>query len=248
MISLCNNKNEILNAINSFKNNLCLSEYIKLYLESYGTNFEFQECFLQYSNADSKSVTAVILRYTNQVYINLSDCADIQELSAFICGFTDCTIFTDISFSDMFKDKELYYVMSKKGVKALFCDDNVKLSRNIKEIVTLAGNDLSVSEREDFFLNTSHQLRHNHLLSYVYYCDNKAVSTAAVADISFNKSLITFVYTDNYFRGNGYSKAILDTICSDNSREYLLLCEEKNIKFYEKCGFSCSDKVIKIRL
>ena len=248
MISLCFNHTDISDGLNRINNNSCISEYIKLYIASYGLAYDFQQCYLQYTDEKKAEISAFILRYNNQIYVTSSDKADLYELSSFINGFENCTVFAEKNLTAYFSNINICYVMSKKGVNSSSFDKNIKSSDDINEISNLAVCGLSSSEREDFFLNTSYQLRHNLLKAHIYFLNGKPISTAAVAITSDSKALITFVYTDIYFRGNGYSKAVLDVICTRESIEYLLLCEEKNIKFYEKCGFEVIDRMLKIPL
>ncbi len=247
MIFLCTDRNLILSAVNTQNASDYIIEHIRLYLESYGTDYEFQDVFLQ-KNTDLNIFTAVILRYNTQIYISVSDTADLQELVSFVSGFTKSTVIADKILRPYFSDCEICYEMRKNGEVSAASFSNIKEISDHKKIADLVGESLSQEEKMDFYLNFSHQIRHNKIFAYAYYVNFEPVSAVIVSRAFQNIHIITSVYTQKYFRGNGFARQILEFVCFDLNKKYVLLCEEHNRKFYEKCGFSVADTCIRIRL
>ena len=236
MISLCNSEESVNLALNEVKGTSFIRENIRLYLNSYSTQYEFAQYYLQYSNETNEPV-AVVLRYNNQIYVLVDERSDIGELSAFLQGFSGCDVVADNLIGDHFENIKECFVYEINGKKCADMSDNIKVVTSPKEISTLVTKDFDEKSKMDFFLNTAHQLRHNCISVFGCYAGEKLAAVVS-ASLAFNEySVITFVYTDEYFRGNGYAQDLLKAVCTDDSLRYVLLCEEHNNKFYEKCGF-----------
>lgn len=247
MISLCTEYAEILSALNKQIGAEYICEYIRLFLESYGVDYNFQEFYLQFDE-DFKKITSVILRYNNQIFVSVTQEADLLELCAFLSGFAQCTVIADKYLGAYFPECDTCYIMSKNGSDADKITDDIRNSDNHKEIATLVTASMTQDKKADYLLNLSHQLRHKKVCAYVCYVDHKPVSAVVMSTLAQNSQIITTVYTHEYFRGNGYAKRILDNVCCGNSNKYILLCEEHNLKFYEKSGFSLADTCVRFRL
>lgn len=235
MIFLSNDKIAIRNALNTIDGSAFIREIIRLYLEAYGVDYDFAQFFLQVSDSE-EGVTAVVFRYNMFVYALTGKEFDFNEIMPFLGGFSGCSVIADRIFEDSFDNSKVCYIFSKYGNKKTL-PENIRLVNDAKSISSLVAKDYDEEARMDFYLNTSHQLRHSLLRVAGYFCEDKMVSTASTSDLSGKYSVITFVYTDEYFRGNGASSKVLSFLCEDESKEYLLMCEEHNIGFYEKCGF-----------
>ncbi len=247
MISLCSDCDLIFSVLNNSGNSGYIREYIRLYLDSYGTEYDFQDLFLQ-KNTESAIFTAVILRYNSQIFISASDTADVQEIVSFISGFMQCTVVADKILKPFFSESDVCYEMLRSDKAPVGVFPQIKESHSLKEIADLVGESLSNDEKIDFYLNSSHQLRHNKISAYAYYINNDPVSIVIISEVLQNMHLITTVYTQEHFRGNGYAMQILKQICCDPLKIYILLCEEHNLDFYIKCGFSVADTCIRFRL
>ena len=232
MICLCNDINVPLNYFFCTNHSLFIKETIKLYLRSYGVKFDFCQLFIQYS--EDKRVISVILRYNNLVFV-VSDIYD-DELCTFLQGFSECEITAGTDLSARFNGK-ICYVMQKPGEPYVSVCDKIKNINSAKEISSLVTKGYSCEKAEDFFLNTAHQLRHNLISVNGLYAENSLSCVVSLSNTQDEYSLITFVYTEEYFRGKGFAKEILSYSCIDPGKIYLLLCEEHNLKFYLKCGF-----------
>ena len=247
MISLCSDSELIYSVLNDFGNSKYIREYIKLYLDSYGTEFDFQDLFLQ-KDTETGNCTAVVLRYNSQIFALVSDDSDLQELFPFLSGFSQCTVVADKILKPYFSNSDVCCEMLRRGVVPVESSPQIKESNAPKEIADLVGESLSKDEKTDYYLNLSHQLRHNRVSAYACYLSNKPVSAVILSNTSQSTHLITTVYTKEYFRGNGYAKRILEHICCDPLIKYILLCEEHNLNFYNNCGFSVADTYIRFRL
>lgn len=249
MISLTSDRFAILNSLNTSEDFGYIKNIVKLYLDSYGVTYDFVEYYIQ-TDTESERSTAVLLRYNNFLYCSVGEGADFAELSSFILGFYDCECYCNKPIFENTTDApdgEVCYVMSKSGEKCTQ-DPSVISCENVRTITDIVTSELTYEKQTDFFLNTSHMLRHSTIKVFSYIVDNVAVCVAAFSCNNENSSVIPFVYTEKYFRGNGYCRRVLDQVCSDKDTTYQLLCEEHNIKFYEKCGFSQIDFCLRYRL
>lgn len=247
MISLCKDKHLINSALSSIQGSVFIADNIRLYLDSYGTEYEFIQFYLQYSDEDS-NITAAVMRYNNQVYAIVDNTANLDELAAFISGLEDCSVFADEVLKLYFNDYKTCYTFCREGAEPNDIPENINIEESAKCVVDLVAQDYDEESRLDFFLNTAHQMRHNLISVYGYYAENKLASVVSVSKSYDGVREITFVYTDEYFRGNGIAAKLLSAACCDVNDKYILLCEEHNVKFYEKCGFSQLSSCIEFHL
>ena len=249
MISLCKDKERVASLLSVIGASVYLSHTVRLYLEAYGTDYDFSEFYLQYPDEDKSVCTALIHRYNTQVCVLLSDDCDVSELYGFLCGLFGCTVIADERMLKYIPDAQICSVMCKRGSKPLKNLNNIVLMDNPHLISDLVMEKESESQRMDFFLNTAHQLRHK-LISVYSICETSmpvaVVSSADLAEDEF--SLITFVYTHSNYRGRGLAADLLAHTCSDTDKEYILLCEEHNVYFYKKCGFEISHYCIRFKV
>ena len=248
MISLCKEKDSIYRALESINGSVYIRESIRLYLEAYGADYDFSQFYLQYAVDKCSAVTAVVVRYNNQIYALADDNADTEELSAFLCGIEEADLIADEILSSYFCNSKPCFCFCKNGEVPANMSTNIKITDSAKSIAELVTKTYNEQEKLDFFLNTSHQIRHNLIKAFGYYSEDKLASVVSATNIQNDLSVITFVFTDDHFRGNGIASQLLSAVCSDVSKKYVLLCEEHNVKFYEKCGFDCISHCIKIRL
>ncbi len=245
MITLCLNSDDIFTAISSVEGSSYLKTVMRLYLDSYKTDYTFNEFYLQY---ERETITAVIHRYNSYIHVICDDNSDFDELSAFVTGFAESTLISDVLFFNSTQNTNKCYIMSKIGRSASSPCDVKEISDSLKKVCSLVGDSMNDSEKTDFYLNINHQVRHNNLSVFAWFIEDNPVSVAGVTKTFDGLSAITFVYTDKYFRGNGYSKEVLNKVCSDVQTEYHLICEEHNLNFYIKCGFNQVGTCFEIRL
>ncbi|MGN0452713.1 MAG: GNAT family N-acetyltransferase [Ruminococcus sp.] len=233
-------REQILQALSRNFGSACIKSVIFLYLDSYGTDYDFLEFYVQ---TDGLGIPAsVILRYNQLIYIAADESGGTEELAAFVCGFTDCTVISDVS---VMSDGDEIFIMSKLGDASDNISENVYMTDDIKSVSDVVCKGLSKEKQTDFFLNTAHQHRHRGLSLYACFLGDKPVSVAGVTAVHGGCSYISFVAADEYFRGNGYSREVLKSVCNNSEVEYLLMCESENRRFYEKCGFRLTNKCYK---
>lgn len=106
--------------------------------------------------------------------------------------------------------------------------------RNIHSLLSDEGDDF-----ESWYISFSGKVNSGKALA-VYTEDFRS---CAVCTAIFNDTgIIAGVYTNAEYRGKGYGKiavsGLLGAMYKTNVKKALLWCEEKNISFYEKIGFS----------
>ncbi len=244
MISLVTEYEAVYNSLLEIKTSDYLKYTVIMYLKSYGAKYPFAEFYLQKS--DSENVTAVFLRYNSFLYCAIDHNADVEEISAWIGGMTDVTVYSGIPLS--LENSETCFEMGKTGESMPSKNTAFPLdSSNFKEIAELINSDRDASVKDEFYLDISHLFRHGNLEVFGIFADEKLASFAA-----FSKgekfSVIPFVFTHEYFRGKGFSKNVLSAMCCEKNKEYRLLCSEENLKFYEKCGFELIQSCFKYYL
>ncbi len=240
MIFLCEDSKKIQDVIARNFGLTCIRNTIELYFLSYGVSFDFAQFYIQYSEI-SNTDTALVCRYNQTVYCIADSNCDYTELASFLCGFSDVTLICDDSLptlTDFEDSRKIGAVMSKKGEVQSVHNPCVGTCNEPKLICNLVSEDMSEEKKIDFFLNTAHQLRHGFLSVFAYLEASSPVSVVSLYENDGEYAVIPFVYTGKYFRGNGYSQQVLHALCSNPQVTYELLCEEHNIKFYEKCGFA----------
>lgn len=240
MIYLCSDRDKVQQVIARKFGCACIRNTIELYFLSYGVTFDFAQFYIQCSDVNNTD-TALVCRYNQTLYCIADSPCDYTELTSFLCGFSDVTLICEDSLPLLipFADKrETGAVMSRKGSIQPVQNPCVITCNEAKTICNLVSEDMTESRKTDFFLNTAHQLRHKLLSVYGCFIGSELVSVASVFDNKRGEAVIPFVYTGKHFRGNGYSQKVLQILCSNPQITYELLCEEHNIRFYEKCGFT----------
>lgn len=235
MIYLSQNNDEVSSVLCMFFGKSAIRNAVELYFKAYGVHYDFAQFYIQKSEDNKPS--ALILRYNRCVYCVSADHSDKDELSEFLSGLIDTEVISDCLLNMPVIAQDCT-VMAKKGNTTDDTSKQVCLVTDAKLVSSLVGESLSEDETTDFFLNTSHQMRHNLLAVYGILKDKKLISTASVYVNENAEGFIHFVYTSRYFRGNGLSKSVLNALCNNSLITYRLLCEEHNAEFYKKCGFT----------
>ena len=244
MISLCVCFSDVYNSLLELKTPEYFKHTLLMYLKSYGTEYAFSEFYLQID--ENEAVCAVMLRYNSFIYCAASDIANLDEISAWLGGVNDITVYSSAPLN--LGDSKLCFEMCKRG---FFAPGNevlpLRKATDLKKISGLINQNAEVSVKNEFYLDISHHLRHENLEIFGLFKGEEIVSFAACSK-GEGVSVIPFVYTSEYFRGKGYSKKVLSAMCSDENREYRLICSEKNLNFYEKCGFTTEKSCYKYYL
>lgn len=233
MIYLSQNTNELFSVLKKAFGSTAIRNTIELYLRAYSVRYDFAQFYIQ---VNSNKPSALIMRYNSTVYCLADIDSDLDELSSFFSGYKDTEIISHVPLSLSVNVQECA-VMNTLGRPTAENPRKISVITDAKSVATLVCENLPENEATDFFLNTAHQMRHNLLSVYGILGDEKALSVASVYVNENCEGIIPFVYTSQYFRGNGFSKSVLKALCSNPLVTYRLLCEEHNIEFYKKCGF-----------
>ncbi len=249
MISLTQNQKLIHSVLEKNPSEGFIKTNVRMYLASYGVGYDFAQYYVQYSD-DVKLPVSLIFRYNQTIYTLVGENADVSELSSFLRGFFGYELFSDypvLSSNDTSSQPLVCYEMTRAGSSS-FTSASVQCVSDVSATAELVTFGLSSEKRTDFLLNTSHMLRHYTLEVFGYFVDRDMAAVAAVSSVYDGVRVIPFVYTKEYFRGNGYGKQLLNYMCCDSDISYCLICEEHNIPFYEKSGFIKQKELYKYSL
>lgn len=245
MISRCFDKNRVMKSVLSLDDSEYLKGIILMYLNAYGTEYDFCEFYLQTDNIGK--VTAVSLRYNTFLYCIMGDEAYTEEISLWLGGFGQVTVFANIQLPAEHSDKCI--LMHRRGSVASDKNRvvNVNSSADIMKISRMVNKDLPEDIAKEYFLDLSYLLRHNTAEIKGVFSDEEIVSFMMISRPVLGKSVINLVYTSEDFRGNGYASAVISGALTDDV-DYYLICAESLKCFYERNGFTPSDICYKLYL
>ncbi len=245
MISRCSDKSRVMSGALTLEASEYLKGIILMYLNSYGTEYDFCEFYLQTDNIGI--VTAVSLRYNTFLYCNIGDKADREELSLWLGGFESVTAFVNFQFSPEHSEKCV--LMHKCGSTVTDKNRvvNISSSADIMRISRMVNEGLSEDVANEYFLDLTYLLRHGSAEIKGMFSEGEIISFLMVSRPILGKSVINLVYTREDFRGNGYSSAVIDGALSEDV-DYYLICTESLQCFYERNGFVPSDVCYKLYL
>lgn len=246
MISKCFNKEQIHKGVLSLNASEFFEGTILMYLNSYGTDYNFCEFFLQ---TDNNIPTAAILRYNTFLYCSVSTHADLDELFCWLKGFESSVIYINVDSLGYIQDQitEECAFMHKKGVS--FSDirvEKITASSDIMQISRMVNEESAEDVTKEYFLDLTYRTRHNISEIKGIYKDDELVSFLSYSCPCYGKSVVDLVYTKDNFRGNGYSSAVVKGTLNNEDTDYYLICELSLQGFYENLGFEFCGKCFKI--
>lgn len=174
---------------------------------------------------DENNITAIVSGDNNRCVAFASENADFEELNFVLNG----SIFST--------DKLPYNQIDKKYLMRISLDE-IKGEKGIKYT-----HYNKIEKLNDKL--TPDQTMLKQFLNLNGCCEGavieKTFQTISGGFISFNKdlALITDVFTEEKYRGQGYGKAIVKKLLNLSPRkDVYLVSRDYNVKFYEKLGFS----------
>lgn len=246
MIYKCFSKEQIYKGVLSLNASEYLEGTILMYLNSYDTDYNFCEFFLQ---SDSNKTTAAILRYNTFLYCSVSTHADLDELFCWLKCFESSVTYINVDSSGYIQDQntEECAFMHKKGVSISDIRvENITASSDIMHISRMVNKELAEDAIKEYYLDLTYRTRHNTSEIMGIYKDDELVSFLSCSCPYYGKSVIDLVYTKDNFRGNGYSSAVIKGALNNEDTDYHLICELSLQEFYEKLGFELCGKCFKI--
>lgn len=206
------------------------AQKIRALLKAYGTNYEF--CSLY------KSDEFILARFYDDVVICKYGAADnnkLDELSEFLTFSGFSKIFCSDDIGEILKDE--LSLKSKKLYLMKFCGEIPEACSNYTELsLTEAYDILKTSFEinfEPWYLDMSHRIRHG--ISKLYGNES---SVLAVQHNLCGEALLSQIATIPEKRGQGKASELILSVCKTLCKSKIfLLCEDKNLSFYNKLGF-----------
>jgi N-acetylglutamate synthase-like GNAT family acetyltransferase/cephalosporin hydroxylase len=94
-----------------------------------------------------------------------------------------------------------------------------------------------ISQQKWFIENINSNDKH-----YIIYHINKIIGYAALRDAD-NYYILDSVIIHNDYKRKGFGKKLIVNVIKNINKPIYLLCEEDNIKFYEKCNFEINNNI-----
>ncbi|MBR0536479.1 MAG: GNAT family N-acetyltransferase [Clostridia bacterium] len=186
------------------------------------------------------------VRGTSATICKLTDAVDEEELSTFLHFHHITEVVSDFPFGD-FSFEKVSVLKAKtscnedENITALLPSSRLCDYENVFRLLSSEG------DFEAWYPSFSRKVN-NLAASGVYLSRNSIPVSCAIAPFVWEKTcVIAGVYTHPEYRNKGFAsrcvKALLGELNKMDCREAYLWCEEENIKFYEREGFSRCGKI-----
>ncbi len=201
---------------------------IRALLDAYGTDYDFCRFFRQDGTYISALDGSFVLCAAADAYLD--------EIAQFLClnGFAEVFCASDIG--SILADKlsascsEVNAMRFTGATLPIVNYDNAPSLSDVYSIIR-EGFDIPF---EAWYLDMSHRVRHG--VSVCCTLEDKA-ALVIQHDIC-GEALISQVACRSAFRGQGHASSLVVSVASALSpSEVYVLCEDKLVSFYEKCGF-----------
>lgn len=208
--------------------------------KAYGKDCDFLSFWKQ---TEGENIGAVIMRFCDE--ITLYYCGgNREELKEFLRFLGGSRIFCSLNSA-----KKLSLNVIKKVNCCIRNKERLKTEKGktltYNEIYNVLNSDttgeLILPQFNDWYVDFCHRVRHN-TARYFSLFENSVIITAYETE---NYAIIGGVATKPDFRNKGYASKNLTALCGilhSEDKKVLLLCSDKNLKFYEKNGFSATEK------
>lgn len=236
--------------------NYLLNTYMLGYIKRFGFDRNFCEVF----GAGEKNLSAVMLRYYNTFYISSDNCADFEEIAAFLNMRNDISEITGDKASLSHLSEGLYY-KSKKECSFLISnklfDRRIKSSpiiaqsRDIEEVYILlkSVDTFCLPEYDEFFTSWFYRCRDGGGKTYIIKDNGSIVSTASVLINAEKSAMIGAVATKSDCRGKGYAGDAVYTaaqeLLKDNKTPCISFDNPAAGRVYKSLGFEFCDTVFR---
>ena len=207
-------------------------------LESYGRYDNLVELWMQYNDAGEK--TAVLLKYSGDMTVSVSDNADISELREFISAVGAVSVQSEIPLTKDFSEAVIMLLKSRRDFDIKIFAEQHPLPEAVYSLMKqCSGEGFSIPLYEDFLLDFSHRMRHGTALCRAVMHDKTAVSFAMTTALSESSAVIGSVCTLTEYRHSGIGTACVNSLIDGlgDRNVYVVRHPQKNEQFYRKMGF-----------
>lgn len=215
---------------------------IKSLYNTYDYNLPFVDFWVQIIDDDC---TALIARLETSFIMQITDEADMDELSAFMRVSGAASIIADGKYllevgldritgpilkSSNVMENELYFDVTEPTVKEVYSVISKCVSKNF-----------AVPSYESFALDVAHRLSKNTLRIYGIKEKDTLISCIMTLAETDDSAVLGALATDPDFRHSGYGtfliKYINNVLVNEGKSVFLHRAPDENIEFYNRLGF-----------
>lgn len=219
-----------------------MSIRIEALMNTYGFNTSFAYFWQQESGGE---VTALVSKVDGDVTIAAKENFNAEEMKEFlsVIGFSSLLAESKISEALGFKEGEKGFIMERETVgkkdEASVCYEPPyrKIYELLKKPENFGDN---IPPYGDWLADLSARVRKNSA-GLKWISENEACVSSAMLTFKTEKgAVLGAVATDEKFRGRGYAKFLVNSLCESIGKNVFLLCKEDKINFYKKMNFKIS--------
>lgn len=242
MIKIADNELNIKNYIDTLSSGNPFGCRIKSLYNTYDYNLPFVDFWVQLIDGEP---TALIARLETAFVLQITDDADMDELSAFMRVSGAVTIIVDDNYqleigldktigpilkSDSIMENESLFDITEPTVKEAYCVISKCVSKNF-----------AVPSYESFALDVSHRLSKKTLRIYGIKENETLASCIMTLAESDDSAVLGALATDPSYRRTGFGtfliKYINNVLVEEKKSVFLHRAPDENIEFYNKLGF-----------
>lgn len=224
--------------------------YLYMDLVKYGPDSDFTKTWIQEENG---SITCIMLSYHTAMHIFARGAFDTNEVvdlvlevkPSQICAYKPVIEALKSPLSEFGYEAELGYVgkLEYQGH-----DDQGNISKatleDVDEIAQLIYDDAGIGNAyslEDLKTQMRERLTQGFVRSYVIKQDGHVAAHLGTGAEVGNVSIVSYVITDERYRGRGFASTLYQTACRDLQQEgkevYAVYYVENSIRLHHKVGF-----------
>lgn len=249
MIKLCTNKN--LNEIDKYigtNYEKCL--YLYLNYKKYGISNQNIKIYIQKIN---QKINALILKYYDCIHIYSQklncDYVELCELinalnSSVICAEKSIIKELDNRLNNKYIGEYGWIRKLKSNIVKEDADVQIATLKDFEDIAKLLYSDEDISSTysiETLYNQIKERNFEKYGRNYIIKENNKIISHGGTGAESNEVAIINYVITREEYRGKGYAKRIMKSLCSDLLKEgkkiYLVNYTNESTRLYDKLGF-----------
>lgn len=213
------------------------AQKIRALLESYGINYDFCTFFI--------SDSFIIAKYYEETIVCGYEHGDYEELCGFL-RFNSSNVFCSEEIKNALSVK-ISFSCKKLNLMQFYGKTNLDGCEIYEISLSKAYEILNTSfdfNYEQWYLDMSHRIRHG--ISQ-FYGFNGAV--LAVQHNLCGEALLSQIATIPEQRGKGNASRLISSVCQKFcDSKVFLLCEDKNVGFYERLGFKTIEMKYELNL